>query len=156
MCVMKGRADQKFGGGGEGKERGSVAPAIVAGEGRVEKEAGPRERKGSESMTNYNKWDSYVANLSLTSSDEEDEGPAQSRAAAGPDAAAPARASAGEGDGAKKYGWGKPLDERGQIDRTGELTVGNAKGNALSTNAAPQKVSLPLTSVAPPFSPPSL
>ena len=72
--------------------------------------------------TNYGKWDSFVATLSSSEGEEEEAAAA---------ATAPAEA---------KYGWGKPLDERGQIDRSGELTVGNAKGNALSTNEAPQKV----------------
>ena len=78
-------------------------------------------------MTDYGRWDSYVANLAL-SSDSEGEGT--------PDAAATEAEDGGE---ELSYGWGKPLDERGQIDRSGALTVGNAKGNALSTNEAPRK-----------------
>ena len=86
-------------------------------------------------MTNYGKWDAFVATLS-SSDEDEDEG-----ADRGPAKEAETASKAADA-GAKKggYGWGKPLDERGQIDRSGELTVGNAKGNALSTNEAPQKV----------------
>ena len=80
-------------------------------------------------MTNYDKWDRYVAALS----DEEEEEPDQGGASV--DEA---------GDSSKQQiedraGWGMPLNERGQIDRSGELTVGNAKGNALSTNAKAKK-----------------
>jgi len=74
-------------------------------------------------MTDYGKWDAFVAGLALSSSssgEEEDDGDND-------DAASPS------------YGWGKPLDDRGQIDRSGEMTFGNAKGNALSTNRAPQR-----------------
>ena len=82
-------------------------------------------------MTNYGKWDAFVATLS--SSDEDDV--ADRGLAKEAETASNAEPVPKGG-----YGWGKPLDERGQIDRSGELTVGNAKGNALSTNEVPQKV----------------
>ena len=77
-------------------------------------------------MTNYDKWDQYVATLALSSDEEE--------------AADVLAQTTPVEKSSNAYGWGKPLDARGQIDRTGDLTVGNAKGNALSTNKVPQKV----------------
>ena len=88
-------------------------------------------------MTDYGKWDAYVASLALSSSEEE----AEEDHVETEDAVAAS---------SSLYGWGKPLDERGQIDRSGEMTFGNAKGNGLSTNKAPQRVSLNfLTHVVP-------
>ena len=84
-------------------------------------------------MTNYSKWDQYIATLSLSDDEEDSEGHSSASAAEAD--------TRGNERGSKKYGWGKPLDSKGQVDRTGELTVGNAKGNSLSTNKAPQKVS---------------
>lgn len=73
--------------------------------------------------TNYGKWDRFVAELS----DDDEDGKEAGCPAAHPSPPKPFREA--------PAGWGKPLNERGQIDRGGELTVGNAKGNALSTNA---------------------
>lgn len=88
-------------------------------------------------MTDYEKWDSYVANLDLSSSGEDEDKDEKKEVVVGD---ADGCKAFGDTQEKGKYGWGKPLDEKGQIDRSGDLTVGNAKGNALSTNKTPQKV----------------
>ena len=93
-------------------------------------------------MTDYEKWDSYVANLDLSSSGEDEDEDEKKEVVVGD---ADGCKALGDTQEKGKYGWGKPLDEKGQIDRSGDLTVGNAKGNALSTNKTPQKVGLVLS-----------